>query len=151
MELTVLVKDDVNSGLDTEFFQKCAEMACVMAKVEFEEAEISVLITDDAKIHELNREYRGKDMPTDVLSFVMTETGIEDGGMLGDVVISIDTAKKQAEERGISLRREGAFLFIHGVLHLLGFDHEISDEDEKEMFDLQEAVLTELINQKTVD
>ncbi|HAL86918.1 MAG TPA: rRNA maturation RNase YbeY, partial [Deferribacteraceae bacterium] len=75
----------------------------------------------------------------------MSEYPLDDGGMLGDIVISIDTAKKQAEENEIPLVREFAFLYIHGLLHLLGFDHELSEEDEKEMFDMQEDILRKLI------
>ncbi|MCD8568155.1 MAG: rRNA maturation RNase YbeY [Geovibrio sp.] len=111
----------------------------------FEDAEISVLITDDAEIRSLNAAYRQKDYATDVLSFPMVEYPLDDGGMLGDIVISIDTAKKQAQENEIELAREFAFLYIHGLLHLLGFDHETSEEDEKEMFDMQEEILRKLI------
>ena len=71
---------------------------------------------------------------------------MEDEVMLGDIVISLDTAKNQAQERDIGLEREIAFLFIHGLLHLLGYDHETSAEDEKEMFTLQEEILKKLID-----
>ncbi len=105
--------------------------------VEFEpDAELSVVLTDDETISGINFQYRGKDSPTDVLSFPMNEKL-----MLGDIVISVETAKKQADEAGITLYREAAFLFIHGFLHLLGFDHEKSLEDEREMYDLQEEIL----------
>jgi len=95
-------------------------------------AELSVCLVDDAYIRELNRRYRGKDSPTDVLSFPQWER--PDGeppeagddpaaALLGDVVISLETAARQAEEFGHSLQREVAFLVVHGVLHLLGHDH----------------------------
>jgi probable rRNA maturation factor len=88
--------------------------------------EISIRFTDDEGIRELNRDYRKKDSPTDVLSFPMREgefAGLNPD-LLGDVAISLDTAKRQAEERGENLEEEIRFLLVHGILHLLGFDHE---------------------------
>lgn len=88
----------------------------------------------DAEIHALNRDYRGKDRPTDVLSFSLREG--ESGEMsaaLGDVVISLDTAVRQAAENGFTLAEEVDRLFIHGILHLAGYDHEISPREERRM------------------
>jgi len=89
---------------------------------------VSILLTDDEEVRELNRSFRGKDYPTDVLSFSIDE---EVGGkrILGDVVISVDTAKRQAGERGETLTQTINRLLIHGILHLLGYDHEKSPED----------------------
>jgi probable rRNA maturation factor len=95
-------------------------------------AEVSILITTDPEVHVLNREYRGKDRPTDVLSFSMREGGGLAGDLLGDIVISIETAGRQAREKGWSLEEEVAFLLLHGLLHLLGYDHE-RDEDAEVM------------------
>jgi len=110
--------------------------------LEFEGIEplgVSVLITDDEKIHELNRQYRGKDAPTDVLSFPLyDDEGYLDEEELGDIVISLERAKLQAEEYGHSLNREIAFLTAHSMLHLLGYDHE---NGETEMFEKQEEIL----------
>lgn len=97
--------------------------------------ELSILLADDKKIRGLNHKYRNMDSATDVLSFP------QDGGepakfvshMLGDVVISVETAKRQAEERRFSLEQELVLLLIHGTLHLLGYDHERSLEEEKIM------------------
>jgi len=88
-------------------------------------AELSILITDDTTIHGLNRQWRGKDRPTDVLSFPQDAEGQPEGAvrLLGDVVISADTAARQAEESGESLEQAVTRLLIHGVLHLLGHDH----------------------------
>ena len=99
--------------------------------------EISLLITDDAQVRELNRTYRGTDKPTNVLSFPMQEGKFSDlaSGLLGDVVISIDTARKEADEAGISLSERISQLLIHGILHLVGYDHERSREDESCMED----------------
>lgn len=97
--------------------------------------EVSILITDDEGIHEINREHRDIDSPTDVLSFpilefdedgvMLEESGNFDGDylLLGDIVISLERAKAQAEEYGHSLKREVGFLAVHSTLHLLGFDH----------------------------
>ncbi|MFO0726163.1 MAG: rRNA maturation RNase YbeY [Myxococcota bacterium] len=84
--------------------------------------EVSVLLTDDAEIHVLNRTYRGKDKPTDVLAFALDEAG-GPAGPLGDVVISVETAEKQAKSRKTSLEAELELLAVHGALHLLGHDH----------------------------
>ena len=109
-----------------------------------DDVEVSCVLVDDERIHEINREYRHIDRSTDVISFAMEYNDqfyVE--GMprtLGDIFISVDHAKKQAEEYGHSLRREMCFLFTHGILHLLGYDH-MTDEQEKEMFGLQDQIL----------
>ena len=109
-----------------------------------DDVEVSCVLVDDERIHEINREYRHIDRSTDVISFSMEDNDqfyVE--GMprtLGDIFISVDHAKKQAEEYGHSLRREMCFLFTHGILHLLGYDH-MTDEQEKEMFGLQDKIL----------
>ncbi|MFD1677813.1 rRNA maturation RNase YbeY [Alicyclobacillus fodiniaquatilis] len=110
--------------------------------------EVSVRFVDDATIHELNRTYRAVDRPTDVLSFAMLEGDesfpiVDEIVMLGDIVVSVDTAKVQADEYGHSLERELAFLLVHGFLHLNGYDHQ-DDESEREMFGLQEEILQSL-------
>lgn len=97
-------------------------------------AELSVLLCDDDTIHELNRDYRKKDKPTDVLAFAMREGEGADPGsdLLGDVVISIDTARRQAAERSRTVKSEVTFLLAHGLLHLLGYDHQ-TDAEERRM------------------
>ena len=108
------------------------------------EFEVSVTVCDDNYIHELNKEYRGKDKPTDVLSFPMLEFDTpEVTTLLGDIIISADTATRQAEEYGNTLERELCFLSVHSSLHLLGYDHETSDEDEKYMIEKQKQILKE--------
>jgi probable rRNA maturation factor len=99
--------------------------------------ELSILLTNDAFIHELNLEHRGKDKPTDVLSFPLMDPDDEQlatlaSGPIGDVVISLDTAQRQAKQRRHVLLEEVRFLLGHGILHLLGYDHE-TDAEEKEM------------------
>lgn len=120
------------------------------------DGEVSLTFTNDEEIHQLNLEYRGIDRPTDVLSFAMQEDGKDElgiifevdsedetdpiSGMLGDIIISVDTAKAQSEEYGHSLEREIGFLFVHGFLHLIGYDHQ-DDRSEAEMTAKQEAIL----------
>ena len=118
------------------------------------ETEISVLLVDDAEIRKLNGEYRGKDVATDVLSFPLEEEleddmepvviGGPEGRMLGDIVISVETAEAQAKAYGHSFEREMTFLLVHGVLHLLGYDHERSEADEKKMQAEEKRILDAL-------
>lgn len=110
--------------------------------------EISVTFVDDEQIREINNDYRGIDNATDVLSFPLTGDDGEftyDRGnkitLLGDIVISLERAANQADEYGHSFRRELAFLTVHSMLHLLGYDHVTSEEDEKIMFAKQEMIL----------
>lgn len=117
------------------------------------DGEVSVALVDDAAIRELNRDYRGKDSPTDVLSFALLEEVENDDepeiyddpspDVLGDIIISLETAVRQAAEYGHSLQREVAFLTAHGMLHLLGYDH-CDEQGEQEMNRLQESILNAL-------
>ncbi|ABZ84998.1 conserved hypothetical protein [Heliomicrobium modesticaldum Ice1] len=115
-----------------------------------EDTEISLVLTNDEKIRRLNAEYRNIDQPTDVLSFAMEE-GLDDeadfhfddptaGKVLGDIIISVETAERQAQEYGHSLEREMGFLFVHGMLHLLGYDH-CDEEQRSRMRALEEKIL----------
>lgn len=111
--------------------------------MKIDNAEFNIIIIDNEKIHEINREYRGVDRPTDVITFALEDhkdIEFEDIRLLGDVYISIEKARSQAEEYGHSLKREISFLTIHGLLHLLGYDH-MNEEDEKIMFDKQDELL----------
>lgn len=121
-----------------------------------EDGEVALSFVDDEEIHQLNKEYRNIDRPTDVLSFAMQEETDEEldiiyevedesdpipyDGMLGDIIISAERAKLQSEEYGHSLERELGFLFVHGFLHLIGYDHQ-DEASEAEMTKKQEAVL----------
>jgi probable rRNA maturation factor len=115
----------------------------MLAKLGHRNSELSILLTDDAGIHELNRDYRKKDKPTDVLAFAQEEglpmgPGAASGGkggpprLLGDVIISLPTAARQARERKRKVVDEVTFLLGHGLLHLLGWDHQ-TDEEERKM------------------
>ncbi len=111
-------------------------------------SELSLIFMNNEEIQQINHEYRGKNVPTDVISFAMEELGegemeIEVEGaprILGDIVISVERAKEQAVDYGHSDERELGFLAIHGFLHLLGYDH-MTSEDEKEMTKKQETIL----------
>lgn len=106
------------------------------------DASFSVIIIDNEEIHKINKEYRGIDRPTDVISFALEENEdyeVKDR-LLGDIYISIDKVYEQAKEYGHSVKRELFFLVTHGFLHLLGYDH-MKKEDEDIMFPLQEKIL----------
>ena len=105
----------------------------MLAAMRLADRELSILLCDDATIHALNRDYRKKDKPTDVLAFAMME-GDASGhapGVLGDVVISLDTAARQAREHARTLEAEVTMLLAHGLLHLLGLDHRDRTEERR--------------------
>ena len=138
MEVSLSVSDDVT--LDNRY---SALIFSVIRQGLADEAvgvpEVSVKITTDEEIQGLNSKYRSIDKPTDVLSFPM-----HDNDCLGDIIISLPRAAAQAAEYGHTLRRELAFLTAHGLLHLLGYDHEASSQDEQEMIQKQDALLSKL-------
>ena len=106
----------------------------MLAALRLPNAELSVLLCDDTTIHELNREYRHKDKPTDVLAFAMREGEHAElhPDLLGDVVISLDTARRQAHAGGKTIVAEVTILLAHGLLHLVGYDHQ-TDAEERRM------------------
>ena len=116
------------------------------------DVQVSVTLTNDEGIHELNARFRGVDAPTDVLSFPLfdyegetDEPPIDEvENMLGDIVLNLDRAHTQAEEFGHSFEREAAFLTVHSMLHLLGYDHETGEEDEADMRARQSAIMDKM-------
>lgn len=131
----VEIQSEVDTtGVDATALTALAERALALESVEGP-VELSVLLADDAAVHELNRTYRSTDARTDVLAFAQSEgdafaqphTGVR---MLGDVIVSVDTARRQATEYGVALQDEVAHLLVHGILHLLGYDHVAPDEAE---------------------
>jgi probable rRNA maturation factor len=118
-------------------------MKKVLKDLACDQNELSILFTDDAHIAELNQGYLGRKGPTNVLAFPMSNgsTGDMDPGMLGDIVISVDTAIRESEEEGAPLIETIYRLLIHGILHLMNYDHERSREDEKIMFEEEERLL----------
>lgn len=114
-------------------------------KLDVDKVVFSVILTDDKEVNKLNKEYRGIDDTTDVLSFAFEEDEsicYNDFRLLGDIYISIPKMIRQAEDYGHSEKRELSFLTVHGLLHLLGYDHQTS-EDEKKMNNMQELILDE--------
>lgn len=135
-----------NSGYDVEEVDKLEEyVQKITQKLDIEKAVFNIILVDEEEIHNLNKNYRGIDRKTDVITFAL-----EDGSnfrnpeirMLGDIYLCIPVAYEQAEIYGHSRMREICFLATHGVLHLLGYDHMV-EEDEKEMFSLQEELLNQ--------
>lgn len=140
-EVRVCTQGGPFDGISAATVRRRAEK--MLAALGLSGAELSVALVDDAAIHALNRDYRGKDRPTDVLAFAMEEgepmpspKGRDARGalprVLGDVIVSVDTAGKQARKRRRPLLDEVTMLLAHGLLHLLGYDHE-TDEEEREM------------------
>ena len=127
------------------------ESAAKHENVNTDITEMSLSFVNKEEIQEINIDYRGKDVPTDVISFALNDEveseisiiGLEDEiNSIGDVIICVDIAKEQAEDYNHSLDREIGFLAVHGFLHLLGYDH-MTPEDEKEMFEKQDKILEE--------
>ena len=150
MRLKVLFRDDQNTIKTGCSLKRAVKNAArhTLAEEGFEDdAELSVTFTDDEGIRALNREYRDKDTPTDVLSFPMYSMkggDVPEAGenvVLGDVVLSLERVGAQAKEIGNSFLREASFLTVHSVLHLLGYDHEASSEDEEKMFSRQREIM----------
>lgn len=144
VEITVTPEEQQAINRMEAVLDKAAEME------ELPPVEVSVTIVDNEQIHQLNKEYRQVDRPTDVLSFPLWEPDEEwvideeeEWVPLGDIVISLPKAEEQAREYGHSIEREVGFLAVHGFLHLLGYDHE-TKEEEKEMFTKQEAILNQV-------
>ena len=131
----------------TENVRAAAEMVGKLYGVE--NGEVSVTLTNNAYIHTLNKEYRGIDRPTDVLSFALNESeepemvDAPEVNVLGDLIISVERAEEQAADYGHSLRREVAFLTVHGMLHLLGYDH-MEEQEREEMENEQRFVMEKL-------
>lgn len=132
-------------------FLAIMENACKVLQLE-EDYIVSLIFVTPQAIHEINRDYRNIDRATDVISFALKD-GEDDYEMmegdneLGDIFINIEAIVNQANDYGHSLRREVCFLFTHGLLHLLGYDH-MNEEDEKEMFHLQDVILDDIVPKK---
>ncbi|MBS4209073.1 rRNA maturation RNase YbeY [Bacillus sp. FJAT-50079] len=149
MALQIDMIDETNE-LTEEHQQLIEKLLNYAAKEEQVEdgSELSLTFVTNEEIQEINKTYRGKDQSTDVISFAMEEMGEGEieiiapdmPRMLGDIIISLERAKEQADEYGHSFIREMGFLVVHGFLHLLGYDH-MNEEDEKRMFSRQKTLL----------
>lgn len=148
MEIDIFDETELLTSDQIKLIEEVLLQASKMEKL-VKDSEVCVTIVTNERILELNRDYRGKDYATDVISFALTEQGEDELEIitdeetpivLGDIVIALDKAKDQANEYGHSFERELAFLTVHGFLHLIGYDHE-SEEDEQTMFSKQEEIL----------
>ena len=147
--LTIDFLDETNEVKEDhiELVEKLLQHAAKVENIE-DGSEVSITFVTNDAIHEINREYRDKDQPTDVISFALEEMGegevaiIGEGipRVLGDIIISTDRTREQAEQFDHSFERELGFLAVHGFLHLLGYDH-MNEEDEKVMFGKQDEIL----------
>ncbi|WP_435307411.1 rRNA maturation RNase YbeY [Sebaldella termitidis] len=136
---------DVQEFMDEEKINEFVDMILEHEKLEnTENTYVSFLITTNDVIQNINSEYRGKDTPTDVISFAYNETeNIGPFDILGDIIISAEKVTEQAKEYGHSTEREFYYVLCHGMLHLLGYDH-IDDEDKKVMREKEEELLKEI-------
>ena len=129
------------------FFRRVLDATCVHQGLEDKKVEVGLHLVTPERSQELNRKHRQKDKPTDVLSFPLDEHGLEKYDILplGDIFICLEVAQQQADEMKIPLNQELARLAVHGLLHLLGYDHELSSVDEKKMIALQEEIIDSLL------
>ena len=140
--LDIAIEADWPAGIDWEALADRTAAAVVQVAPELGQARLcaSLVFADDAQVHELNCEWRGKDKPTNVLSFPMLERdellGLAAEGppeMLGDIAMALETCGREAAEKGVSLQDHATHLLVHGLLHLAGYDHEISEADADAM------------------
>ncbi len=147
MEITLMNHTNADVAEFEPFFNTIADNAEKVLNLDHD-LELSVTFVRSRTIHKINKEYRGIDRPTDVISFAIRDDLDDDIPEevkdLGDIFINIDYAKRQAKEYGHSYKREIGFLFTHGMLHCLGYDH-MKPEDEKVMFALQDKILDPII------
>lgn len=149
--MTVLDKTKSLTEEQLTLVDKIIQCAAAVEELQLkDDTEMSVTFVDNQEIQEINREYRNKDQATDVISFAIEDEMEEEFSAvfeefdlprdIGDIFVSVDKIKEQAEEYAHSFDRELGFLIVHGFLHLNGYDH-MTEEDEKEMFDLQRKIL----------
>ena len=151
MEITLINRTNAEISQFEEMFHQVASSAEKKLSLE-DDNTVSVTFVRSKTIHTINRDYRGIDRPTDVITFAirddMDEFMIEEEEKdLGDIFINIDYARKQAKQYGHSYEREICFLFTHGLLHCLGYDH-MTQEDEKVMFALQREILDPIVSRQ---
>ena len=154
MELKIYFENEQNKE-KVDYDLKILLRHAIIETLEYEGhdkvTEVSLTFTDNEKIHALNKQFRNVDRPTDGLSFPLLDAESDDGfmppeleTMLGDIVISLEKAREQSEEFGHSFEREVAFLTVHSMLHLLGYDHEKSEADDADMRLRQRIIMNKL-------
>jgi len=147
-KVAVIITEEQHVGLNADVFNSLAEKVINEASATTVSGDISLVLVSDSKIQDLNNIYRGKNVPTDVLSFSLKDasnkdifektTELEDS--IGEIIISVDTADRQAKEQNHKLSTEIEILFVHGLLHVLGYDHEKA-ADRKKMLKAEMVVL----------
>ena len=142
--MSIGIFNKTEEKIDKSFVRKVVKHT--LKKMEAEKSEVNIIFVGLEEIHEINKTYRNVDRPTDVISFALEDTEdvtVYEERVLGDIYICLDKVHEQAKEYGHTEIRERAFLIVHGLLHLLGYDHMIKEE-EKIMFGLQEEILNEM-------
>ena len=142
--MSIGIFNKTEEKIDKSFVRKVVKHT--LKKMEAEKSEVNIIFVGLEEIHEINKTYRNVDRPTDVISFALEDTEdvtIYEERVLGDIYICLDKVHEQAKEYGHTEIREMAFLIVHGILHLLGYDHMIKEE-EKIMFGPQEEILNEM-------
>lgn len=139
MPVLLTVEHGPHRGIARAEIQR--RILAMISLLQLQKAEVSFVLTDDASVHRLNKDYRGKDRPTDVLAFAMQETAIPglphvgsiegQALLLGDVIVSVPTARRQALSQGVPVLDEVTMLLAHGLLHLLGWDHDTPAKDRR--------------------
>lgn len=141
--MNIEVFNETQKDIEQDIIELKKFLESVAKDESLENGEFNVIVVDNEKIRQINKQYRNIDRETDVISFALEDDKtfvIKDYRMLGDIYISIDKVVEQAKEYNHSFKREFSFLALHGLLHLLGYDH-MNEEDEKVMFEKQEEVL----------
>lgn len=146
--MEVLISNRSGLTLDLDFFRRLAEEVLGLEKVD-SEVELSIVLVTEDEIRELNAQYRGIDTPTDVLSFPQSHDDQEGPHLLGDVAISPQVAQEQALKYGHSFEREMTVLLVHGILHLLGFDHE-NPQDSMRMREREEDIINRFLAENRI-
>lgn len=142
--MSIGIFNKTEEKIDKSFVRKVVKHT--LKKMKAEKSEVNIIFVGLEEIHEINKTYRNVDRPTDVISFALEDTEdvtVYEERVLGDIYICLDKVHEQAKEYGHTEIREMAFLIVHGLLHLLGYDHMIKEE-EKIMFGLQEEILNEM-------
>ena len=142
--MSIGIFNKTEEKIDKSFVRKVVKHT--LKKMEAEKSEVNIIFVGLEEIHEINKTYRNVDRPTDVISFALEDTEdvtVYEERVLGDIYICLDKVHEQAKEYGHTEIREMAFLIVHGLLHLLGYDHMIKEE-EKIMLGLQEEILNEM-------
>lgn len=142
--LDLVYENQTDSEWPEDFFKNILEAAIKETSLDAKKIETGLYLIQPERSRELNAKHRGKDKPTDVLSFPLEEKPVDGILPLGDIFICFEVAKSQAEEFKIPLKEELARLAVHGFLHLIGYDHERSPGEEEKMIALQEKILKNL-------